>query len=260
MPKFHNLHKLLFGQDFFIHPYIDPEPDGDGGTGDSGGATPPDDSSLGLGEQGKRAIATLRGEKKELTTKLGELQRQLEVFKGIDPEKAKQAEIELERLRQETATASKIKAEAEAELQSQYEQKLKHQENLATEAQQALVEYKLNSQLERAFYAAGGLEGEFDYISPIMRARAKMDKEDLVVLDESGEPAFSADNGKSRPMTLNELIDSLCEKNSGFARHFKSTAEAITKRQTVNGQPDFTGVDDPWEKLRMSRAAKTTRR
>lgn len=222
-------------------------------------ATPPS-GDAGLGDNGIKALQTEREQRKQAETQLKTLQAQLRAFEGIDPEKAKEAQKAAERIQEIEAQQAKLRADLEAEYKQKYDPQLEQQRQLATQAQQELQDYKRDVLLERAFIQADGFPDSFRYAALDLQARTRLtDKGAIEVLDAEGNPAYVADNGKSRPMTAAELIQELAEQNHGFARHFKGND---SPGFALKGQGDYSQGNPAmasmpaWERVRLQREGK----
>lgn len=254
----------LFGFNF---PWLQVE-----GEGGAGGGGDPDNADLnaieGLGDAGKRAIVQNRADmreaqraRKEAEAEAKRLAAQLEAFKDIDPKKAREAEDILARNQELEEAQSKLRADIESELQQTYETQLKQQQDLTLAAQNELKEYKLSTQLETVFYASDGLPGEFKRVAADLRERTRLDKDGLPeVLDAEGNPAYVAENGKSRPMTVAELIAEIAAKDTGFARHFKGSSDrpafSLNGGRGVSANDPALANMSPWEILSLQRSQK----
>lgn len=211
---------------------------------ESPGATP--DPNAGL----KKALESERKIRSEFEQKLKLLERQLKAFEGIDPELAKRAQ-ELQAQQEEMLQReSKLRAEIEASYQPQLAEAKKRE----AEKEAELQRFKLDVQLEKAFFEQGGFPGEFEPVALALRSRAKLEPNGSIkVLDKSGNPMFV--NGE--PATIADLIADLQKTEVWFARHFKGyEASGMGLGGSAMG-----GVNDPslsnlppWERVAALRA------
>ena len=115
--------------------------------------------------------------------------------------------------------------------------------------------YKIDSILERAYSEAGGLDGEFRFVSKFLRDRVELSNlsnEELTVLDQEGNPSLIADSGRSRAATVADLIEELKDASDAFAKHFGYQGKAETSTPGVDN--DLS----PWERLSMAREKART--
>lgn len=195
------------------------------------------------------AYATLvkeREARKELEKKAKNLEVQLQAFAGIDPEKYKEA-MELAAAQEEwEKQQAEIKAKIEADSQAKYEPVIEQQRQQLAQAQQALLDFRRDTALEQAFYAADGFPGEFEPAALALRSRVRVNSEgQLEVLAADGKtPDYVADKGQSRPKNLAELIDEVKGTTAWFARHFKGSDRPGFGVLGTAGQP-ITGDANP---------------
>jgi multidrug efflux pump subunit AcrA (membrane-fusion protein) len=187
-------------------------------------------------------------------------QAQLKAFEGIDPDGAKRA-LEIAAKQQEWEEAqAKLKADTEAEIKSRYEPTIAQQQQQLAEAQQALADYKRDTQLERAFLEQGGFADGFEYARIDLQQRVRLkDNGSLEVLNAKGEPDWVADKGSSRPKTLGELIAELKATNNRFARQFKASDRAgfgINGNGMGTASGEFADLP-AWERVNRMRRAQS---
>lgn len=179
----------------------------------------------GLDPNSETAYATLvkeREARKAIERELKTLQTQLKAFEGIDPAEHRKA-MEIAAKQQEfEQQQAEIRAQIEAEMQQKYEPQLRQYQTMMAEREQQLLNFQRDTELEKAFYAAGGFPGEFEPAAIALRNRVQVKDGQVIVLEPDGKtPAYVADKGQSRPKELGELIEELKGSVSWFARHFK---------------------------------------
>lgn len=180
--------------------------------------------------------------------------KQLEVYGGIDPEKAKRAEEILKEMEERSQWESKIRAEAEA----QFQPKLTEYQKQLQEKEQSLLNFKRDVLLQEAFYKSGGFEGEFEAIAHNLHSRAQVQPDGSIkVLDDKGQPMFI----KGEPATVADLMADMKEKHTWFARHFRDTTKPGFGINGTGQQPAPAQLEglDPWEKVARIREANQGR-
>jgi hypothetical protein len=215
-------------------------------------ATPPNPPPAGGPDpNSETAYATLvkeREARKETEKQLKAMQAQLQAFQGLDPEKARQAMEIAARQQEWEAQQEQLKAEMEAELQKKYEPQLEESRQREAAAQQKLIDYMRDKELESYFYSCDGFPGEFEPAALALRSRVVVDATgNLIVVEPDGKtPAYVADKGQSRPKTVAELIDDLKAEKSWFARHFKGSDRPGFGPMPNGGMslPPDAGADD----------------
>ena len=253
VPHWLNQHQQEFGfWDGICHVDPDPQPDPD-----------PAPTPEPLDEPGLKALQQEREARKTLEKQLRQQAAQLKAYGDLDPEKAREAMAAAQRLADFEEQQTKFKADTEAAIKQQYEPQLKQQKELTAQAQQQLQNFRQDTLLERAFTEANGLPGEFKRVADDLRSRTQLKAKDdkgtdfeIVVLDGNGDPAYVADQGRSRPMTVAELMADLMKGDISFARHFRGNDSPGFK---LNGNGTFNANDpaiaslSPAERLNRAR-------
>ena len=239
--------------------HVDPEPAGVEPPAPTA-ATPPNPPSPpaaeSLGDNGLKALQEERAARKAL-------EAQLKAFQGIDPDKAAEAMRIAEQHQEFEQQRAQWKAEQEAKLKQQYEPQLQQQQELAAQYQQELANYKLEVALKDAYLSTDGIPEKFKYAKVDLGDRVRLGESGaLEVLDADGNPAYVADAGKSRPMTINELIKEMTQKDIAFAGNFKGNNTpgfALNGNgQMSTGNPAFDNLS-PWDKVDAIRAQRSGR-
>lgn len=232
--------------------HVDPEPPADGNDAPPAGEP--------LGETGLAALQAERAKASNLEKQYKALERQFKQFEGIDPARYSEAIAALEKQAEAEQQQARWRAETEAQYKQKYEPQLQQQQQLVADAQQQLQNYKRDVLLERAFIQAEGFPDAFKYASVDLQGRVRLtDAGELEVIDANGDPAYVADNGKSRPMTISELIDDLAKEDLAFARHFKGNDSPAF---SLRGDGSYNPADprmanlSPAQKLDLARQAK----
>lgn len=220
---------------------VETDPSPEEGAGDS--VDPP------LGDGGLKALQTEREQRKALEKQLKAVQQQLKAFEGIDPDLAREAKAIAAQQEEWAQKESLLKEEVAAQYQPQVQQAKQE----AQAAREALLNYQRDNALEKAFYSADGLPGEFDAVAPALRDRVQMgEKGELKIFDEKGSPFFV----KGEPATLSDLLSDVIEKTPWVARHFKGNDSPGFR---VNGSGDYSRANPQlsnlpaWERVRLSR-------
>lgn len=206
------------------------------------------------------AYATLvkeREARKELEKKAKQLEVQLQAFAGIDPAKYKEAMEIAEAQAEWEKQQAEIKAKIEADTQAKYEPLLEQQRQQLAQTQQALLDFRRDTALEQAFYAAEGFPGEFEPAALALRGRVRVNSEgQLEVLAPDGKtPDYVADKGQSRPKSLAELIDEVKSTTPWFARHFRGSDRPGFGALGIPGQsiPADANSKDVWAAVTAQR-------
>lgn len=182
-------------------------------------ATPATDEPL--GDAGYNALKAERDRAAAAEKQMKALQRQLEGFKDIDPAKYREAMTALEKQAEYEQQQAQWRAEQEAKLKQQYEPQLKQQQDLVAQAQNELQQFRREVALKDEFLNCKGRPEAFKYARVDLEGRVRLnDAGALEVLDAEGNPAYIADGGKSRPMTVAELIDEMIKTDVAFAGNF----------------------------------------
>lgn len=199
----------------------------------------------------KAAIAKEREQRSQTQKELATLKKQLEVFNGIDPEKARKAEEVLKEMEERSQWESKIRADVE----QQFQPKLTEYQKQLQEKEQALLNFRRDVVLQEAFYKNGGFEGEFEAIAHNLHGRVQVQSDGSIkVLDDKGQPMFV----KGEPATVADLILDMREKHTWFARHFRDNTKngfGINGNGQAIAQGQLEGLD-PWEKVARIREAR----
>jgi DNA-directed RNA polymerase subunit F len=191
------------------------------------------------------------GEVAELKTQLAKLderakrfegmavdyQKQLDNFKGIDPEKYKAIVEDYDNLRKQTAKTpeeiTKLMSEKEVEIRSQYQ---KQQDELKSKYDSTSRELHELKVVDRALEQVGGIFNEdmLPFVKEQIRREIDRDAEgNFIVKGRDGKPAYSAKE-PAKAKSISEWAAEMAERHPSMVR---STAKggAFQKGETSNG-------------------------
>jgi len=176
---------------------------------------------------------------KESQTKLTELEKQLEGYKAVDPDKYQK--LLAEQASREEADLLKKKQFEEAK--QRYQAEASAAQKTAQEAQIKLESLTIETQIKNAFFESGGkrleykLENEGENIAPVdallavIRPRLKLEDGAVRVLNPTGEIELNPETGK--PKTLSEKMAEFRQGSLGYL------FEPVNKN-TGGGKPPTT--------------------
>lgn len=248
--------------DEFRSPWNSVDPDPSGET-DGGGATLPqppappptppapkpasgtdDGDEDNLGDAGKRALARIREEKRQVAQELAEAREQIERFKPfIPPDKyremieqneetkrqARERELELQRQKNETEAEFQTRL-IEAENQRDSERKARQDAEAKAEAErQQRIEYEKYTSISKAFHANKGRDGQdpssgktffdmFMFAAGNEGTRYDPETKTTYVVDREGKIVNGSDGN---PLPLGEWINELAETSAIVGAFFE---------------------------------------
>lgn len=219
-----------------------------------------------LGDAGKRALARIREEKRQVAQELAEAREQIEKLKPyIPPDKyremieqneetkrqARERELELQRQKHETEAEFQTRL-IEAEKQRDSERKAREDAEAKAEAErQQRLEFAKRTELSSAFYANDGRDGQDDegttYFDLFMKARGDVrtkydpdtgktyviDKEGAIVNGEDGKP-LSLAAWMTQLADTNPIIGSLFKPRGGSGGGGLQGARGVRTEQVAD--------------------------